>query len=164
MSAKTCWDWSLGGLILLMIGCWPASSSAQITVGYRNPIGVSVSRTLFERKAKKETRLFELAGVNVIPIERPIGVPDDGYFYYTEDSTFQILDQNKPFSLNVVDGNEIKTFENKTSAESVSAGRTEDVFVFVGNAAARTIPQPIGELSRSNAFLDPTPNLSVFSP
>jgi len=164
MSANGCWNWSLRGCILLMISFLPASSSAQITVGYRNPIGVSVSRTLSETKAKKETRLFELAGVNVIPIERPIGVPEDNSFYYTEDSTFQILDQNKPFSLNVIDGNQIQTYESKTRVESVSAGRTENVFVFVGNAAARTIPQPLGELTRSNAFLDPTPNLSVFSP
>jgi hypothetical protein len=123
-------------------------------VGYRNPIGVSVNRTLSERQAKKDTRLFELAGINVIPI--------DGSLIYTEDTTFKILDQSKPFALNVVDANEIKTFENKTIVESVSAGRTENVFVFVAAPAASAIPQPFGDQTRSNIFLDPTPNLSVF--
>ena len=155
MSTKRSWDWSIGAWMLVGIGIWSVSASAQvITVGYRNPIGVSVNRSLSERQAKKDTRLFELAGVNVIPI--------DGSLIYTEDTTFKILDQSKPFALNVVDANEIKTFENKTRVESVSAGRTENVFVFVAAPAASAIPQPFGDQTRSNAFLDPTPNLSVF--
>jgi hypothetical protein len=155
MSTKRSWDWSISAWMLVSLGFWSTSASAQfITVGYRNPIGVSVNRTLSERQAKKDTRLFELAGVNVIPI--------DGSLIYTEDTTFKILDQSKPFALNVVDANEIKTFENKTRVESVSAGRTENVFVFVGGPAAEAVPQPFGGQTRSNAFLDPTPNLSVF--
>ena len=155
MNPKRSWDWSIGAWMLVGLGFWSISASAQvITVGYRNPIGVSVIRSLSERQAKKDTRLFELAGVNVIPI--------DGSLIYTEDTTFKILDQSKPFALNVVDANEIKTFENKTRVESVSAGRTENVFVFVAAPAASAIPQPFGDQTRSNAFLDPTPNLSVF--
>ena len=155
MSTKRSWDWSIRAWIPLVLSFWSVSASAQvITVGYRNPIGVSVNRSLSERPAKKDTRLFELAGVNVIPI--------DGSLIYTEDTTFKILDQSKPFALNVVDANEIKTFENKTRIESVSAGRTENVFVFVSGRAAEAIPQPFGDQTRSNAFLDPTPNLSVF--
>jgi hypothetical protein len=61
-----------------------------------------------------------------------------------------------PWSAVDLDANEIKTFENKTRVESVSAGRTENVFVFVGAPAASAIPQPFGDQTRSNAFLDPT--------
>jgi hypothetical protein len=156
MSTKNSWHWPSRGLILLIISCWHATASAQITIGYRNPIGVSVNRALSERQAKKETRLFELAGINVIPV--------DGSLIYTEDTTFKILDQNKSFALNIVDATEIKTFENKTTVESASAGRTENVFVFVAAPAANAIPQPLGDQIRSNAFLDPTPILSVFGP
>jgi len=156
MSPKLSWGWPIGGLALLIIISWPSSASAQITVGYRNPIGVTANRTLSERQAQKETRLFELAGINVIPI--------DGSLIYTENTIFKILDQNNPFALNVVDATEIKTFENKTRVESASAGRTENVFVFVAAPAARVVPQPFGDQIRSNAFLDPTPNLSVFGP
>jgi hypothetical protein len=156
MSPKPSWNCSIGGLALLIISAWQGRAGAQITVGYRNPIGVSSNRTLSERQAKKETRLFELAGINAIPI--------DGSLIYTEDTIFKILDQNKSFSLNVADTTEIKTFENKTRVESASAGRTENVFVIVAASAARVIPQPFGDQIRSNAFLDPTPNLSVFGP
>jgi hypothetical protein len=156
MRPKDSWDWSIGGLVLLIISSWPVSTNAQITVGYRNPIGVIANRSLSERQAKKDTRLFELAGINAIPI--------DGSLIYTEDTIFKIQDQNKSFSLNVVDANQIQTFENKTKVESVSAGRTENIFVFVSAPAAGAIPQPFGDQTRSNAFLDPTPNLSVFGP
>jgi hypothetical protein len=156
MSAKSSWNWSIGGLILLTIYSWPASLNAQsqITVGYRNPIGVSASLGLTGRQAKKETRLFELTGVNVVPV--------DGSLIYTEATIFKVLDQNKSFSLDVVDATEIQTFENKTNVETVSAGRTENVFVFVAGRAAEAIPQPFGDQTRSNVFLDPSPNLSVF--
>ena len=156
MRPKVSWDWSIVGLVLLIISSWPVSTNAQITVGYRNPIGIFANRSLSERQAKKDTRLFELAGINAIPI--------DGSLIYTEDTIFKILDQNKSFSLNVADTTEIKTFENKTRVESASAGRTENVFVIVAASAARVIPQPFGDQIRSNAFLDPTPNLSVFGP
>ena len=159
MNAKALSASSIGGLILFLLGIGLNNGAkAQITVGYRNPIGVSVSRFLSQKEAVKNgPRVFEVSGINVIPV--------DGTLIYTEDTIFKILDQNKPFSLNILDSNQIQTFENKTRVESASAGRTENVFAVVSGPAAGAVPQsPFGEQTRSNDFLDPTPNFSVFGP
>ena len=158
MKAKAPWDWSIRTTILLIITCWPPTINAQIVVGYRNPIGVSVNRSLSQKGALKNgPRLFEVSGINVIPV--------DGTLIYTEDTIFKILDQNKPFSLNILDSNQIQTFENKTRVESASAGRTENVFAVVSGPAAGAVPQShFGGQTRSSDFLDPTPNFSVFGP
>ena len=158
MNAKHPWHWPIRGFILLAISLWQANASSQITVGYRNPIGVSVNRSFSQTDALKNgPRVFEVSAINVIPV--------DGTLIYTEDTTFKILDQDKPFSLNILDSNQIKTFESRTRIESASAGRTEDVFVSVGGPAAGAVPQsPFAGQTRSSDFLDPTPNFSVFGP
>lgn len=158
MNAKHPWHWPIRGFILFSLSLLQANASAQITVGYRNPIGVSVNRSLSQKAALKNgPRLFEVSGINVIPV--------DGTLIYTEDTIFKILDQNKPFSLNILDSNQIQTFENKTRVESASAGRTENVFAVVSGPAAGAVPQsPFRGQTRSSDFLDPTPNFSVFGP
>ena len=157
MNAKHPRDWPSKGLILLVLSLWQANASAQITVGYRNPIGVSVNRSFSQKDALKNgPRVFEVSAINVVPV--------DGTLIYTEGTIFKILDQNKPFSLNILDSNQIQTFENKSRVESASAGRTENVFVSIGAPAASAIQQPFGGQTRSSDFLDPTPNFSVFGP
>ena len=158
MNAKHPWHWPIRGLILFSLSLLQANASAQITVGYRNPIGVSVNRSFSQKDALKNgPRVFEVSAINVIPV--------DGTLIYTEDTTFKILDQDKPFSLNILDSNQIKTFESRTRVESASAGRTEAVFTVVGGPAASAVPQsPFAGQTRSSDFLDPTPNFSVFGP
>ena len=158
MNAKHPWHWPIRGFILFSLSLLQTNASAQITVGYRNPIGVSVNRSFSQKDALKNgPRVFEVSAINVIPV--------DGTLIYTEDTTFKILDQDKPFSLNILDSNQIKTFESRTRVESASAGRTEAVFTVVGGPAASAVPQsPFAGQTRSSDFLDPTPNFSVFGP
>ena len=156
MNSRDSFDWTIGGMILLMISCWHAPAHSQITVGYRSPIGLSVNRTISDTKAQKNgPGLFEVAGVNVIPV--------DGSLIYTQDTIFKILDQTKPFSLVVLDTNQIQTSENKVRGEFVSAGSTGTVFASVSGPAAGAVPQPFGGLTQRSDFLEPTPpNTSVF--
>ena len=158
MNRNAPWNWSIGGFVLIIVSIWQASAYGQITVGYRNPIGVSVNRSFSQKDALKNgPRVFEVSAINVVPV--------DGTLIYTEDTIFKVLDQNKPFSLNILDSNQIQTFENRTRVESASAGRTENVFVTIASPAASVILQsPFAGQTRSSDFLDPTPNFSVFGP
>lgn len=148
----------MGGMILLIVSCWHPRTNAQITVGYRSPIAASASRAIGDTKALKNgPGLFEVTGVNVVPI--------DGSLVYTQETIYKILDPTKPFSLVVLDTNQIQTSENKVRGESVSAGRTGTVFSIVSGPAASAVPQPFGGLTQRSDFLEPTPpNISVFGP
>lgn len=152
---------NLRQMLLLSMGFGalaPMASTAQVTVGYRNPIVATAFTGLEERRAQRETFQFGVAGVNVRPA--------DGGLIYDEDTIWRIDQPDRPFSLSLTENNPLLELRNADiTSRSTQVRRSERVFVQVTGPAAEALrsvfPQ---DAARAVDATLPSVNLSVFTP
>lgn len=141
----------------LMAGL-PITASAQVSVGYRNPVVATAFSGLEERRGQQETVQFGVAGVNVSPSE--------GSLIYDENTIWRIEEPGRPFALTVTENNPLLDLRRTDiTTRSAQVRRSERLFVQVSGPAADALQSvfPV----ESSRVLDPTLptlNLSVFTP
>lgn len=140
----------------LLLAMLPAS--AQVTVGYRNPIFTSAFVGVEERRGVRETVQFGVAGVNVVPA--------DGTLIYDDNTIWRIDQPDRPFALTVIENTPQTEIRNSdVITRSTQVRRTERVFVQVSGPAAEALRSMFldGLPALEDATL-PTTSLSVFAP
>lgn len=120
---------------ILAIPAWfvvAASSHAQVSLGYRNPVVASGSMGRSFLQSTIQTNQFFVDGENV--------VPNDNSRVFSRSTIWIIKDQGLPFSLKTEDANPLiestSVFEETRSASVV---RTEILPVVVTGAAANAL-------------------------
>ena len=147
-------------LLLVASACLSlqARASAQVTVGYSNPILATASFGLEQRRAVRETEQFGVAGLNVRP--------EDGSLIYDENTIWRIDQPGRPFSLTITESSPLLELQRSDiTSRSAEVSRIERVYVQVSGPAADALQSvfPV----RGIAAADPTQAtipLSVFTP
>ena len=136
----------------------PMAASAQVTIGYGNPVLVTAASVIEQRRGQRETVQFGVAGVNVRPV--------DGSLIYDEDTIWRVDQADRPFSLTITENDpllELRRIDilNRTAAVS----RRERVYVQISGPAANALRSVfVGDLTTLLQPTLPTINLSVFTP
>lgn len=142
-------------LVVALLGLPLQPAHSQVTVGYSNPIFSSAARGRIDQQGLRNTRRFDVAGINAQPI--------DGSLIYDESTIWTLVDPSNPSSLTVINLDpSVELRQRAIDRTDVRVQRTEAVYATVSGPLATTLPFNPRDGVRPLELGLPDPLLTVF--
>lgn len=120
-------------LLLVLLSPLSRPACSQVTVGYSNPIFSSAARGRIDQQGLRNTRRFEVAGINAQPL--------DGSLIYDENTIWTLVDPSNPSSLSVINLDpQVELRQRATDRTDLRVQRTEALYATVSGPLATTLP------------------------